>query len=195
MKLSVCRLAVVVLNVPLVAIGTQGFAVLSLFLVGNLLTCCAIIPLFAGLIPALRGFITETGFVLGVVGGILGVTGTGIGVLWIPGDKAGSFSAGANWAWYGNNYDWRPFLAALVCSTGVMVAWCVSAWVFARKFRVAGPGISKILMGIPGVRWVAADPHWSANDVESSGTFGTSSEGGKVLWHDPNAKGPEAAGR
>lgn len=60
--------AVIALNVPLVIIATRGFAVLSLFLVGNLLTCCAIVPLMLGLVPALRRVISETGFVVGVVG-------------------------------------------------------------------------------------------------------------------------------
>jgi hypothetical protein len=44
--------------------------------------------------------------VVGFVSGILGVTATGIGVNWNPADVAGSFSGGANWGWYGNNYDW-----------------------------------------------------------------------------------------
>lgn len=45
------------------------------------------------------------GFIVGFVCGILGVTGTGIGVMWNPDDVAGSFSYGANWAWYQSNYE------------------------------------------------------------------------------------------
>lgn len=183
-----CRLAVVILNIPLVAIGTQGYAVLSLFLVGNLLTCCAIIPLIAGLIPAFRSFITETGFVIGVAGGILGVTACGIGVTWIPGDVATSFSAGANWAWYGNNYDWRPFLASLLCSACAMVIWCAAAWVAARMFKVSGPGISGVLMRIPGMRWFTADINWTAKDVESGSPSTRSTEDGRVAWQEVAAK-------
>jgi hypothetical protein len=51
----------VLLNIPLVIIGTRGYAVLSLFLVANLLTTCGLVPIILGLITPLRGFITETG--------------------------------------------------------------------------------------------------------------------------------------
>jgi hypothetical protein len=56
-----CRAAVVFLNIPLVIIGTRGYAVLSLFLVANLLTTCGLGPIVLGLITPLRGFVTETG--------------------------------------------------------------------------------------------------------------------------------------
>jgi hypothetical protein len=49
------------MNVPLVIIGTRGYAVLSLFLVANLLTCCGVIPIILGLVTPWRSFITETG--------------------------------------------------------------------------------------------------------------------------------------
>lgn len=45
------------------------------------------------------------GFIVGFLAGILGVTGTGIGVKWNPADVSGSFSYGANWAWYQSNYE------------------------------------------------------------------------------------------
>ncbi|KAF8065845.1 OCT4 [Scenedesmus sp. PABB004] len=154
------RAAVVLLNVPLVIIGTRGFAVLNLFLVGNLLTCCAILPLIAGLVPALNRVVSETGFVLGTLGGVLGVTASGIAVNWAPGDVAGSFATGANWAWYGNNYDWRAFVAALASSAAVTAAWSAGA-AAARAAGVAGPGVSGVLMRVPGMRAVTADPHWS----------------------------------
>lgn len=49
------------LNIPLVIIGTRGYAVLSLFLVANLLTTCGLVPIILGLITPLRSFVTETG--------------------------------------------------------------------------------------------------------------------------------------
>jgi hypothetical protein len=51
----------VLLNIPLIIIGTRGYAVLSLFLVANLLTTCGLVPIILGLITPLRGFVTETG--------------------------------------------------------------------------------------------------------------------------------------
>lgn len=56
-----CRAAVVLLNIPIIIIGTRGYAVLSLFLVANLLTTCGLVPIILGLMTPLRGFITETG--------------------------------------------------------------------------------------------------------------------------------------
>jgi len=47
-----------------------------------------------------------SGFIVGFATGILAVTASGIGINWNPADVAGSFASGANWAWYGNNYDW-----------------------------------------------------------------------------------------
>eukprot|EP00775_Hariotina_reticulata_P013392 gene13392-13519_t len=154
------RLAVILLNVPLVIIATQGFAVLSLFLVGNLLTCCAIFPLIAGLIPRLRHLVSETGFVLSCVGGVLTVTASGIGLQWTPGDPATSLSYGAFWAWYDNYYDWRQFVAALAGSLGTLLLWCLGSWFVRRSTGFKGPGVSGILMKIPGMKYLTATPHW-----------------------------------
>ncbi|KAF8059372.1 Selenoo [Scenedesmus sp. PABB004] len=133
------RIAVVVLNVPLLVIATRGFEVLSLFLVGNLLACCAIVPLVVGLIPPARRHFGETGFVAGVAGGVLALTGAGVGINWTPGDAAGSFSVGARWAWYDNAYDWRAFAAALVGSAGAMLLTDGAAAAL-RAAGVEGPG-------------------------------------------------------
>lgn len=187
MFLVACSVAVVLLNAPLIIIGTRGYAVLNLFLVGNLLTCCAIIPLIFGLIPALKHFVTETAFILGIIGGILGVTGTGIGISWIPGDVATSFSAGADWAWYSNNYDWRPFLAALLCSLAVTLLWSLGAWLLYRVCGVRGPGISGVLMAIPGMKYVTATPYWGADNMDDR------SDAKLKVW-DTAADGPKVIG-
>lgn len=185
------------INIPLVVIATRGFEVLSLFLVGNLLSSCAILPLIFGLIPQLRRFFSETGFVLGVLGGILGVTAVGIGSLWIPGNVAASFSSGAYWAWYGNNYDWKPFLAALACSAGVMVLFDTAAWLL-RRAGIHGPGVSGILMRIPGMKIMTATPNWDAEDANLPGweaeqqqhefkALGSSSSTATAAGHSPAA--------
>jgi hypothetical protein len=153
--------AVVLINIPLVVIGTRGFPVLSLFLIGNLLTSCGILPLMFGLIRPWRHFFTETSFVFGVFGGVLAVTASGIAYSWVPGDLATSFSKGADWAWYSNNYDWRPFLAALVGSAFVSIAWSTSALLFKKATGKSGPGISGVLMKVPGMRAITASPNWS----------------------------------
>ena len=126
-------------------------------LAGN--NCLSVLPCLALHFVAAAAA-AATGFILGFVCGILGVTGTGIGVNWDPNDVSGSFASGANWAWYGNNYDWRPFLAALLCSTVPMLLWCTGVYVLRKRFGVRGPGISGLVMRIPGAKYVTATPNW-----------------------------------
>jgi hypothetical protein len=178
---------VVLINVPLVVIATRGFAVLSLFLVGNLLSCCAILPLIFGLIQRFRGFFSETGFVLGVLGGVLGVTGSGIVFMWDANATAAkNFAVGADWSWYSNNYDWRPFFAALMCSAAVMVLFDGCAWLLRRFAGIHGPGVSGVLMPIPGMKYLTASPHWTPDgshrpdwQTEEDGFKGSSSQAGQ----------------
>jgi hypothetical protein len=73
----------------------------------------------------------------------------------------GSFSRGADWAWFSNNYDWRAFLVTLVASLVGDVAWCAAAWVFREKLGIRGPGISGVLMRVPGMGLLTASPGWS----------------------------------
>jgi hypothetical protein len=72
--LAYARIAVLLLNIPLIAIGSLNLNVLSLFLTSNLLTCCAAVPVALGLVRRLRGFLTETSFVVGTFSGIIGVS-------------------------------------------------------------------------------------------------------------------------
>ena len=68
-------MAVIALNVPVMVLGiTRGYDVLSLFLITNLLCCCAAFPVGLGLLRS-RGanrFFTETGCIFGVFAGVLG---------------------------------------------------------------------------------------------------------------------------
>jgi hypothetical protein len=184
---------VVLINVPLVVIATRGFAVLALFLVGNLLSCCAILPLIFGLLPRFRAFFSETGFVLGVLGGVLGVTGSGIVYKWDPSvSSATNFSVGADWSWYSNNYDWRPFFAALVCSAAVMVLFDGCAWLLRRFAGVHGPGVSGVLMPIPGMKYLTASPNWT-RDGSHRLDWQTDEEGFKGGSSSNAAQGAAAA--
>jgi hypothetical protein len=80
---------------------------------------------------------------------------------WNPADVAGSFSYGSNWVWYQSNYHWAPFLAALLCSSCTMLLWCTGAWILRTKWGLRGPGISGVVMRIPGAKWVTASPNWT----------------------------------
>lgn len=186
------RVAVVLINIPLVIIATRGFEVLALFLVLNLLSSCAILPVLMGLSERLRPFLTETGFVLGVFGGILGLTATGIGANWDPSNVSGSLSSGAYWAWYGNNYDWRCFLAALGFSAGVDLLWCAGAWLVRRTTGVRGPGIS-VLMRLPGMKILTASPNWPHDGVHGAGARAAAAINSAAAAADAKAVSPAPA--
>jgi hypothetical protein len=94
------------------------------------------------------------------------LTGAGIGLNWIPGDAATSFTVGADWAWRSNPYDWHAFLAALGCSTFGCFAWAFGAWLVKKATGKGGPGISGVLMRIPGMKTITATPNWTADDVQ-----------------------------
>ncbi|KIZ01086.1 hypothetical protein MNEG_6873 [Monoraphidium neglectum] len=173
---------VIVLNVPLMILAIKKFDVLSLFLVTNLLCCCAAIPVALGLIRRANTFFTETGCVFGIATGVLTLTALGIGINWNPSDVAGSFAAGATWSWFTNGYDWRAFLTALVASTLGDVLWCAAASLL-RARGIHGPGISGVLMRVPGMSHVTASQGWT-RETQSKG------------WDDPAAhavEGGEAA--
>lgn len=61
---------------------------------------------------------------------------------------------------YSNAYDWRAFLAALVCSSGVAILWSAGALLLRKTARINGPGIS-VLMHIPGMKRFTATPNWT----------------------------------
>jgi hypothetical protein len=215
---------VIALNVPLMVLAiTRGYNVLSLFLVTNLLCCCAVIPIALGLIRRANGFFTETGTVVGIVSGVLGVrrrrrrgnagmaeprfsgarclcallitgararaalrpplmhppsppqppppppprpqlTALGIGLNWNPKKVAASFAAGADWAWYSNSYSWKAFLAALLFSTAGDVIWCALAWAARTHLGIHGPGISGVLLKVPGMGLLTASPGWTRDN-------------------------------
>jgi hypothetical protein len=71
---------------------------------------------------------------------LLQLLGLGIGVNWIPGDVATSFSVGADWAFYSNAYDWRCFAVALGCSTAGMLLWSAGALALRRFAGGQGAG-------------------------------------------------------
>lgn len=72
----------ILLNVPLMALAMKGYSVLALFLITNLMCCCAAIPVALGLLRGGNTFFTETGMIVGILSGIIGVrhrSGAGAG--------------------------------------------------------------------------------------------------------------------
>jgi hypothetical protein len=54
----------------------------------------------------------------------------------------------------------RPFLAALLCSSAATLLWSAAAWLLRARMGVRGPGVSGLLMRLPGAKYVTATPHW-----------------------------------
>ncbi|KAI8475914.1 MAG: hypothetical protein J3K34DRAFT_517076 [Monoraphidium minutum] len=155
------RVGVIALNVPLMVLAiTRGYNVLSLFLVTNLLCCCAAVPIALGLLRRPNAFFTESGCVFGIASGVLALTALGIGTKWDPSNVGASFAAGADWAWFSNAYHWSAFLTAILASTAGDLMWCTAA-AGLRRAGVRGPGISGLLMAVPGMGYVTATPGWS----------------------------------
>jgi hypothetical protein len=60
---------------------------------------------------------------------------------------------------WSNDYDWRAFLAALLCSSGVALLWSVGAWLLRRCAHTEGPGVA-VLLRIPGMKAFTGARDW-----------------------------------
>ncbi|MEW5319668.1 MAG: hypothetical protein WDW38_010808 [Sanguina aurantia] len=176
------RLIVLALNVPIMIVSFQGYTILSLFVITNVLCSCCFIPVCVGLSERIRPYVSETCAMAGCFVGILSVSAYGAGSWWDPNDKHASLAYGV-WltchtrahtpqphlsgcelpasfahtlvlfAWYGNaNYNYDYFLVASGFSVVGMVLWALPAFLLKRYLGVEGPGISGVLSKIPGFR-------------------------------------------
>mmetsp|Transcript_22474 Transcript_22474/g.39190 ORF Transcript_22474/g.39190 Transcript_22474/m.39190 type:complete len:257 (+) Transcript_22474:1-771(+) len=135
------RLAVVALNVPLIALGAAGskeeWAVLDFFLITNMLGTTAAAPVFAGLSSRLRPYFGGTSFHLSWFLSFFLTSLYGVAECWgdslafdydlyaytcTPAGASGgeSFRNGMAFAWYRNGYQWKYFAVALGTSLGAV---------------------------------------------------------------------------
>jgi hypothetical protein len=98
---------------------------------------------------------------------------------------------------YSNQYDWRAFLAALLCSAGVAVLWSLGAWLLRKTANIEGPGIA-LLMRIPGVKYVTASPNWTPESQgqlpivnTGDGSTGIGKDTGAVMASSPGVAGKQ----
>ena len=111
MKLGGARLVTVGLMLPAVVVAFQGFSVLRLFLIADLLCAGVVVPLLAGLWPRATSAGAISGAVAGLVGAVLGGTVT-----------TGSLAEGFELATIpGATPTLPPFAGALLCSAIVTV--------------------------------------------------------------------------
>ncbi|KAI8800337.1 hypothetical protein BJ742DRAFT_841981, partial [Cladochytrium replicatum] len=108
LPLWVSRLAVIVINIPIVIVALMRVSVLSLFLIGNVLSTISAIPLLCGLSERLDGYVSEGAALFGVVTGFIGVSGLG----WIT---MGNLADGLNYIFF-VSYDWPTFVVGPIAS-------------------------------------------------------------------------------
>lgn len=105
------RVATVVLTLAATLVAFQGFSVLRLFLVADLLCAATVIPALLGLWPRS----TSTGAVSGAVAGLVGALGYGLAV-------GGSLGEAIGVATFADGLSLGPFASTLLCSGVVTVA-------------------------------------------------------------------------
>ncbi|KAI9011205.1 hypothetical protein BC832DRAFT_550007 [Gaertneriomyces semiglobifer] len=109
------RVTVVLLNIPLMIVGTQGYNIVQLYLITNMVTSTAVLPMLLGLSRRLEGYIQGHSCLFGCLFSLASVAV--FGTL-----KTGSFTEGVRTYFY-LVYDWPPFVIALVASVvGVALA-------------------------------------------------------------------------
>lgn len=142
------RIVVLLINVPLIVVSLQGYPVLNLFLVANMLCICCFLPVLLGLWdgPLGRRVMTQGAMISGCVVAMLALMAYGIGDSWdvdqatwetwaayllIPSlppcqDYATvncKFANGVWVAWYANQYAWRYFIVAAGFSLVGVLLW------------------------------------------------------------------------
>eukprot|EP00667_Euglena_gracilis_P001673 EG_transcript_1672 len=155
------RVLVVLINVPLIVLGSmgsaQGWSIMDLFLIGNMLCCTIFIPLLFGLSTRLQSVFGGVSFLLSWIAGFISPSLYGIfydcwhsdlvydanSFAWqcVPnGLGEGGAAEGMVFTWYRNGYRWQYFLLASGCSTGAMVVCMVVNW-FVSRCGVKTPSI------------------------------------------------------
>ena len=59
--LSWARVIVVIVNIPIIVVGIQGYNIASIFLIANMMTTCSFFPMVFGMIPFFDDLISEYG--------------------------------------------------------------------------------------------------------------------------------------
>ncbi|KAJ9528615.1 hypothetical protein QJQ45_020409, partial [Haematococcus lacustris] len=162
------RTMVLLVNIPLMIVALQGYPILSLFLITNMLTTCCFLPMLSGILggawPSTKRWITESAALCGCFTAILTTCGYGAG-RWYHEDqdfkgnvfltRGEAFRYGIYYAWYGNvNYEWHYFLTAAGSSVVGMLLWAGCAYLIRRTTGWEGPGVSAVMQRLPGFHFI-----------------------------------------
>lgn len=119
--LIVTRLCVVVINIPLIYLGTRRYSVLQLFLLANMLCSTAGMPVLIGLIDPLHPYVGGGSFIFSCVTTIILTSIFGCADHWDSTlSSSQNVSDGMHFTWMGNNYNWKYLLVPICVSIGLM---------------------------------------------------------------------------
>lgn len=107
-NVNMTRSVVVFINIPIMIIGMQGLPIINLYLLPNILTTCATVPLLSGLFPSLDTLVQGDSALFGSLFATASVCL--VGKL-----KYGSWSEGMATFFY-KEYRWEAFVTGIISS-------------------------------------------------------------------------------
>ncbi|KAJ1503030.1 hypothetical protein HMI55_002642, partial [Coelomomyces lativittatus] len=129
-NLWVTRFVLIFLNIPCLIIGYLEPNVINVFLLSNMITGCAFIPMVLGFLDIHQQYIHALEFLLSFLFGILGITLHGL----IKNDF--DFIKAITWSWWGNNYNGYLFITLLGSSVlGIIVSLLVRKFLTRRSLH------------------------------------------------------------
>ncbi|KAL6785524.1 hypothetical protein ACKKBF_B00635 [Auxenochlorella protothecoides x Auxenochlorella symbiontica] len=115
------RLAVLVINIPIMVVATKGYTVLQLFLLTNMLCATTAGPVLLGLVERLHPVYGGASLLFTSIFTIFLTSVYGINFAWVDGaSRSHNIAEGMHYTWIGNNYDYRFFLVAIGVSIGMV---------------------------------------------------------------------------
>jgi hypothetical protein len=114
MSLRGARLYSIFLNIPIIIIGLQGLKITSLYLIMNILTTTATVPIILGLLPKFQFYVNGSSVLFGGAFSLASV------IVYAT-LETGSFTQGV-YKYFYETYAWQPFVIAVIAATaGVLV--------------------------------------------------------------------------
>ncbi|KAK9762709.1 hypothetical protein K7432_011294 [Basidiobolus ranarum] len=120
------RLVVVLVNIPLIVVSLQGYQVMNLFLLANMVATCCAAPILLGLSRRLEHYVTTCSVIFGWILGFLSVLIFGY-------LKVGDVLGGLHYTFF-EVYDYPSFLLALTFSIIGVFLWGVPAHIIVHGF-------------------------------------------------------------
>ncbi|KAJ3075696.1 hypothetical protein HK102_005550 [Quaeritorhiza haematococci] len=133
LPLWVSRLAVIVINIPIVVISLQSYNITSLFLIGNVLASISVLPVLLGLYEPLDAYISQFSALVGIFTGFWAVALFGY-------IQTGSTSLadGFQYAFF-LAYDWPTFIIGPIASVVGMGVWAGGEMVVRTRLGMEWP--------------------------------------------------------